>query len=95
MIYWPPREGNTENQLFQYHPTLEENTEIMFNTELAPRPIQSISCNVCEETAELLYHIVLFFLKVSLLPFSKVQGQNYQSQKDCLQKILAHRAPNT
>ena len=27
MIYCPPREGHTENQLFQYIPTSEDNTE--------------------------------------------------------------------
>ena len=28
MKYCPPREGNTENQLFQYYPTVEENIDI-------------------------------------------------------------------
>ena len=27
MLYCPPREGHTENQLFQYNPTSEGNTE--------------------------------------------------------------------
>ena len=31
MKYCPPREGNTENQLFLYHPTLEHNKEIKNN----------------------------------------------------------------
>ena len=26
--YWPPREGNTENEIFQYHPISEDNTAI-------------------------------------------------------------------
>ena len=28
MKYCPPMEGNTETQLFQYHPISEDNTEI-------------------------------------------------------------------
>ena len=29
--YCPPREWNTENQLFQYYPSLEDDTEIDHN----------------------------------------------------------------
>ena len=51
-------------------------TFIIFFYELAPRQIQSISCDVREEAAKMLYHIVYNFLKVLLLTSAKVLGPN-------------------
>ena len=51
-------------------------------TESAPRPIQSISCNVCDTK---LCHIVQFFY-VLLLPLKKVEIQIDWLQKDFLLK---------
>ena len=45
-------------------------------TDSALRPIQSISHNVCEEM-----WIHFIYLKVLLLPFTKVLGQNDQLKK--------------
>ena len=60
----------------------------MFFTVSAPRPIQSISCDVSGK----LYFVCVSdhserFLKFLLLPFTKVLCQNYQ-----LQKYVVHKS---
>ena len=60
-------------------------TNINIFTELAPRPIQYISRNFCGKSWRVVPYCV-YFLKVMLLPFTKVPGQNDLLQKYSLQK---------